>query len=84
MVSRLPTRPARETRAPQRQTDSASMLCGAAVPATHPQQPSVAVAMGGLREGGWLAYGHWLVRVSHDARRASVTGWKGGIGMELA
>jgi hypothetical protein len=37
--------------------------------------PSAAVrgrCHGGLREGGWLAYGHWLMRVSHDARRASV------------
>ena len=33
--------------------------------------PSAAIrgrCHGGLREGGWLAYGHWLVRVSHDAR----------------
>ena len=38
--------------------------------------PSAAIrgrCQGGLREGGWLAYGHWLMRVSHAARRASVT-----------
>ena len=37
--------------------------------------PSAAIrgrCHGGLREGGWLAYGHWLMRVSHDALRASV------------
>ena len=40
-----------------------------------PDSPSAAIrgrCHGGLREGGWLAYGHWLMRVSHDARRASV------------
>jgi hypothetical protein len=38
--------------------------------------PSTAIrgrCHGGLREGGWLAYGHWLVRASHDALWASVT-----------
>jgi hypothetical protein len=37
--------------------------------------PSAAIrgrCHGGLREGGWLAYGHWLVRASHDALWASV------------
>jgi hypothetical protein len=36
--------------------------------------PSAAIrgrCHGGLREGGWLAYGHWLMRVSHDARGVS-------------
>ena len=38
--------------------------------------PSAAICgrcHGGLREGGWLAYGHWLMRVSHDGQRPSVT-----------
>jgi hypothetical protein len=47
-----PSHPARGTRAPQELPD---LCCGAAVPATHPRQPSVAVAMGvSERVGGWL------------------------------
>jgi len=41
--------------------------------------PSAAICgrcHGGLREGGWLAYGHWLMRVSHGAPCAPVTTWR--------
>jgi hypothetical protein len=44
--------------------------------------PSAAIrgrCHGGLREGGWLAYGHWLMRVSHDARRASSITMSGSV-----
>jgi hypothetical protein len=43
--------------------------------------PSAAIrgrCHGGLREGGWLAYGLWPMRLSHDAPGASVTGRVGG------